>query len=105
MDLGIYKALDERGVYINYAAEHYGNGTNLNFSINFRDYDDTSTGWYNDNHEFGGAYEAIVASVKLANWYLENSKRIELINSGYHNRDYFIYREELKNFLETLYIQ
>jgi hypothetical protein len=104
MDLEVYKALDERGVYINYAAEHYGDGTNLNFSIEFRDYD-IQTGWYNDNHEFGGSYETMVASVKLANWYLENSKRIELINSGYHDREYIIYKDELKNFLETLYIQ
>ena len=33
--LETYKFLEENGVFIHYTPEHYGDGSNLNFSIQF----------------------------------------------------------------------
>ena len=52
--LETYKELEENGVYIHYIPEHYNDGTNLNFSIEFRKYK-TQTGWYNESYD-GGIY-------------------------------------------------
>lgn len=101
VNLETYKTLEENGVYIHYIPEHYGDGTNLNFSIEFRKHK-TQTGWYNDNHEFGGVYETINKSLKLALWYLQCEKRISLINSGYHNPEYITYVNDKGVFLEYL---
>jgi len=99
--LSTYKSLEENGVYIHYVHEHYTDGTNLNFSIEFKNHN-TQTGWYNDNHEFGDVHETMVASIKLAQWYLENPRRIELINSGYHEEEYRDYIQEHREYLKIL---
>lgn len=99
--LETYKFLEENGVFIHYTPEHYGNGSNLNFSIQFTK-QKTQTGWYNDNHEFGGVPETIEKSLQLAKWYLENPNYIDLINSGYHNPEYIKYKDELMKFLSTI---
>ena len=39
-----YKTLEDNGVYIHYVPEHYNNGSNLNFSIEFTK-QKTQTGW------------------------------------------------------------
>lgn len=101
VNLETYKTLEENGVYIHYIPEHYGDGTNLNFSIEFRKHK-TQTGWYNDNHEFGDVYETMTKSLKLALWYLQCEKRISLINSGYHNPEYITYVNDKGVFLEYL---
>ena len=49
--LETYKELEENGVYIHYIPEHYNDGTNLNFSIEFRKYK-TQTGCSNWNSTF-----------------------------------------------------
>ena len=99
--LDTYRELEEKGVYIHYLPEHYNDGSNLNFSIEFRKHK-TQTGWYNDNHEFGDVSDTMYKSLQLAKWYLEDPKRIDLINSGYHNPEYIKYKDDMKEFLSTI---
>ena len=96
-----YKTLEDNGVYIHYVHEHYTDGVNLNFSIEFKKHN-TQTGWYNDNHEFGDVYDTMNKSVLLSLWYLEDPKRIDLINSGYNNPEYIIYKNELGEFINSI---
>ena len=103
INLESFSQLEKSGVYIDYSADHYKDGSNLCFSINFSDNGKrVGTGWYNDNHEFGDAHSTIIASIKLANWYLEKPERISLINSGYHNKEYIEYNKELSDFTQSL---
>ena len=99
--LSSLKTLEDNGVYIHYVPEHYNNGSNLNFSIEFTKYK-TQTGWYNDDHEFGDVYDTTVKSLKLAQWYLEDPKRIELIDGSIGDREYINYLTELCDFLELI---
>jgi hypothetical protein len=101
VNLDEYKKLEDLGVYFHYSPEHYSNGSNLNFSIEFKNYD-TQTGWYNDNHDFGDVYNTMIKSIQLAYWYLENPKRIEMINSGYDNPDYTSYQVEVAEIINLL---
>ena len=123
--LNTYKTLEDNGVYIHYVPEHYTDGSNLNFSIEFTKYKtqnvkllhrdnekivvlpigeklDVVTGWYNDDHEFGNVYDTKVKSIKLAQWYLEDPKRIELIDGSIGDREYINYLTELCDFLDNL---
>jgi hypothetical protein len=99
--LNTYKTLEENGVYIHYAPEHYSDGSNLSFSIEFTK-QKIQTGWYNDDHEFGDAYDTKVSSIKLAQWYLEDPKRIELIDGNMRDPEYMKYVNDLFDFLETI---
>ena len=99
--LNTYKTLEDNGVYIHYAPEHYMDGSNLSFSIEFTK-QKTQTGWYNDDHEFGDVYDTKVRSIKLAQWYLEDLKRIELIDGSIGDREYINYLTELCDFLDNL---
>jgi hypothetical protein len=99
--LSSLKTLEDNGVYIHYVPEHYNNGSNLNFSIEFTKYK-TQTGWYNDDHEFGDVYDTTVKSLKLAQWYLEDPKRIELIDGSIKDPEYVKYVNDLCDFLETI---
>jgi hypothetical protein len=99
--LETYKELEDNEVYIHYLPEHYDDGSNLNFSIEFRK-QKTQTGWYNDNHEFGDVSNTMRSSMMIALWYLQDTNRIELINSGYHNPDYIKYNDELKDFINQI---
>ena len=100
--LDTYKELEEQGVYIHYIPEHYNDGTNLNFSIEFRKYK-TQTGWYNDNHEFGDVLDTMTSSILLAKWYLENPRRIELINGSITDPEHYQYGEDLMEFLNPIF--
>jgi len=100
----IYDKLEESGIFIHYTHEHYNDGINLCFSIEFKN-QNTQTGWYNDNHEFGGIGETMYKSIQLALWYLEDPKRIELINSGYNNPDYITYVNQHAEFVSALEIK
>lgn len=71
------------------------------FSIDFT-HQKTQTGWYNDNHEFGDVPRTLLCSLKLALWYLEDSTRIEMINSKQSSPSYFKYIEDRDNFIKTL---
>lgn len=108
INLEEFASLEEAGVYISFSADHYKDGSNLCFSIDFPNGDDrrnrVGTGWYNDNHEFGGAKTTVEAAIKLAKWYLEKPGRIKLINSGYHDLDYIEYKTELHEFTKTLIV-
>jgi hypothetical protein len=99
--LNSYKILEDNGVYIHYVPEHYTDGSNLNFSIEFTKYK-TQTGWYNDDHEFGNVYDTKVKSIKLAQWYLEDPKRIELIDGSFKDPEYIKYVTDLCDFLEPM---
>ena len=99
--LSSLKTLEDNGVYIHYVPEHYTDGSNLNFSIEFTK-QKTQTGWYNDDHEFGDVYDTKVKSIKLAQWYLEDPKRIELIDGSMKNPEYVKYVNDLCDFLETI---
>lgn len=101
VNLDTFKKLEENGVFIHYIPEHYSDGTNLCFSIEFRNHN-TQTGWHNDNHEFGDVTETIKKSLMLAEWYLQCEKRINLINSGYNNPEYLTYVNDRGVFLEFL---
>ncbi len=98
-----FDTLEQNGVFIHYNYDHYTDGTNCNFSIEFTN-QKTQTGWYGDNHEFGGVKDVMLFSIKLALWYLSNPKYIDLINSGYHESDYIDYVEKrselIKEFLK-----
>jgi len=99
--LNTYKTLEDNGVYIHYVPEHYTDGSNLNFSIEFTK-QKTQTGWYNDDHEFGDVYDTTVKSLKLAQWYLEDPKRIELIDCSMKDPECIKYLNDLCNFLEPM---
>ena len=97
-----FSDLESKNVYIHYSIEHYSDGSNLNFSIEFKDYARAQTYWYNDNHEFGNVEEAMVASIKLAYWHLENPERIEMINASACHENFWDHQEKLSTFVNTL---
>jgi hypothetical protein len=100
--LQIFKFLESQGVYINYSVEHYQDGSNVCFSIDFIDGEKrTGTSWYNDNHSWDAA-EAMEASIRLALWYLKKPERIALINGGYNNPAWIEYNQERHLFVESL---
>lgn len=76
--------LESKNVFVHTGYEHYANGSNLLFSIEFRDHK-KQTGWYNDNHEFGDGGDAIVAAIELSKWFLEDVDRITNIDTGFLN--------------------
>lgn len=69
------KELEEKGVFIFFTHDFYNDGVNCNFSIVFpTEYPDGKkhqTGWYGDNHEFGGVHEVMRTAVHMAKWFLE----------------------------------
>ena len=82
--------LQLKNVFIHIEPEHYKNGSNACFSIEFRDYGE-QTGWYGDNHEFGEFGDVMYAALELAEWYLEDDNRIKAINAPFND---FYVREE-----------
>lgn len=98
--LDSFRDLESKNVFIHYSVEHHTDGCNLNFSIEFKDYTRAQTGWYNDNHEFGDVKQTMESSIRLAYWYLENPRRIELINS-YYTDEYREYNKECGLFLNN----
>jgi hypothetical protein len=94
-----YDFLEQNGVFIHYSYDHYVDGTNCNFSIEFTN-QRQQTCWYGDNHEYGNVNEVMNFARKLAVWYLDNPARINLINSGYHDPKYIEYVEEKSKFIK-----
>lgn len=91
---------------IHYGLDKYDDGNNLVFSIEFLNQpykDKKQTYWYNDNHEFGDEDRSRECSIKIAEWYLEDPWRIEMINSGYDNPKHTEYQLLRGNFERTLY--
>ena len=97
MNLSEYAELEKQNVYIHYSLD----GCNLNFSIEFRDYERAQTGWYNDNHDFGDVADTMEASIHMAKWYLAKPERITLINSSY-TPEYIKFHDELSLFITSL---
>lgn len=94
--------LEQAGIFIHLDYEHYDDGTNCLFQIEFRN-KKIRTGQYGDNHEFGNTVETINAAIHLAKWYSTDESRIDLINSGYHNPDYIKYKQEHMKVISELY--
>ena len=93
---------------IHYWLDKYDDGNNLCFSIEFLNYKykdghNQQTYWFNDNHEFGDEDRSRECSIKIANWYLEDPWRIEMINSGWDNPKFDEYCKLKGTFYETLY--
>jgi len=97
--LRTYEELEKEGVYIHYTPDHYDDRSNLIFSIEFK-HQNKQTGWYNDNHEFGDVYNTKINSIKLAKWYLEDKKRIDMIDGGYHQLEYVDYVKQLSEYFD-----
>lgn len=99
--LETYNLLEKHGVFIHYSPDHYEDGSNMLFSIDFTN-QKIQTGWYNDNHEFGDVPRTLLCSLKLALWYLEDFTRIEMINTKHRDPKYFQYVEDKLSFIKTL---
>ncbi len=67
--------LEANGVFIHINHEHYENGSNCNWSVEFTKYHNKNnqTGWFGDNHEFGDTIDCYVVAIKLANFLLEGN--------------------------------
>lgn len=69
--------LENKGAFIHLNYEHYHDGTNCLFSIEFKNFKDKNdrtlrTGWYGDNHEFGDVVNCVEVAILFANWLLED---------------------------------
>ena len=95
MNIDIYKKLEDNNIFIYYRYEHYQNGTNCLFQIEFKD-KDYITMTYGDNGEFGNVGETMLFSIDLAFWYMEH---IEVSKNGYSDERYFNYKDELLEFI------
>ena len=105
-EFDVFNELEKKGVFIHYSPEHYKDGSNLMFSIEFTK-EKKQTGWYNDNHEFGNVQQTIYKSTQLALWYLEIPSRIETIDYYINiigNPEYLKHHDELFEFLKSLYV-
>lgn len=103
-DLNSYTDLENKHVFIHYDIEHYDDGCNLCFSIEFRDYGQ-QTYWFNDNHEFGNIEQTIRSSIELAYWFLEKPERINGFKLTLMSEEFERFNNELWNKVETLYIK
>lgn len=103
-DLTSYTDLENKNVFIHYDIEHYSDGCNLCFSIEFRDYDQ-QTYWFNDNHEFGNIEQTMRSSIELAYWFLEKPERINGFKLTLMSDKFEQFNNELWGKLETLYIK
>lgn len=67
------RELEAKGVFIHIQHEHYTDGSNCNWSIEFTklDYRNNQTSWFGDNHEFGDTVDCYLAAFKLADYLLE----------------------------------
>lgn len=68
--------LERKGIFICLNYDHYPDGTNCNFSIQFTK-TKNQTCWYGDNHEFGGTAETLIAAISFAKWFSEDDERIK----------------------------
>lgn len=101
------KKLEERGVFIKLDYEHYKDGTNTLFSIEFRDHKH-QTCWYGDNHEFGDCLRCIESAIKIAEFFLKDEGRIKWIMGSVHDRftnpEWNEFRKLEREFLSSLMI-
>lgn len=72
------RKLESLGVFIHLSYDHYKDGSNCSFSIEFTKQEaypekHLQTGWYGDNHEFGDTADCIECAIRFANWLLEDS--------------------------------
>ncbi len=71
--------LEAKGVFISIDHEHYDDGSNCAWSLDFRKnlpegkkLGDCKTGSFGDNHEFGDTIGCYIAAITLANFLLED---------------------------------
>ena len=103
-DLTSYSDLENKNVFIHYNIEHYSDGCNLCFSIEFKDYDQ-QTYWYNDNREFGNIEQTMRSSIELAFWFLEKPERINGFKLTRMSEKFEEFNNEMWDKLDTLYIK
>lgn len=66
--------LEAKGVYMHVGHEHYKDGTNCIWALEFLDENRERkyhTSWYGDNHEFGDTVGCYEAGIRLAKFLLE----------------------------------
>jgi len=63
------RTLESLGVFIHLSYDHYTDGTNCNWSIEFIK-TNNQTMWFGDNHEFGDTVDCLIIAIKFANWLL-----------------------------------
>lgn len=111
------KDLASKGVTIDFSHDHYKNGINCNWSINFlrkhkfkklglKDWEKwIGTMWHGDNHEYGDPQESMQAAVRYAYFILENPIILEAMEMGRFPviQEHSDAREKEKKFLRTLY--
>jgi len=81
--------LQSKNIFIHLGIDHYEDGSNVLFSIEFKDYS-VQTGWYNDNHEFGDYGDVMESAIDIAYWFMEDEIRIKTIDGRFDDP---IYRE------------
>jgi len=77
------RKLEKYNIFIHSAVEHYTDGTNLVFSVEFKDFDHR-TYWYGDNYEFGDTTRAMRCAVKIA-WFMHDNP--ETIGAEKYGKD------------------
>lgn len=93
--------LQQNNVFIHTMIEHYGDGSNVSFSIEFKKFNE-QTGWYNDNHEFGDAGSVMASAIELAEWYLADHDRIEAIRSVFNHPLNILRGEKIKHIINNI---
>ena len=72
------RSLEAQGVFIHVGHDHYKDGSNCNWALQFMDVEPGNkkrqiyhTSWYGDNHEFGDTVDCYLAAFRLAKFLLE----------------------------------
>ena len=68
------RELESKGVFIHIGHDHYKDGSNCIWSIQFTKFDNRNnqTGWFGDNHEFGDTVDCYAVAIKMAKKLLED---------------------------------
>lgn len=66
--------LEGEGVFIHIQHEHYKNGSNCNWSVEFTKFEqrNNQTSWFGDNHEFGDTIDCYAAAFRIAHFLLKD---------------------------------
>ena len=94
------RELEKQRVFIHLTYDHYdqfkeGNGSNCNWSIEFRAIR-KQTMWHGDNHEFGDTAECLLTAIEFAEWLLKSGKpewyfisKYELVDNPEEHKEFW----------------